>query len=360
MQIPAWLLTLLFITTTPLSYVYADDLELKDGRVLKNYRILNHSPKDAMIIHDDGADSVLLKDFPEDLRKKYGYDEEAVKAHEAEQEKATERYKEQQEKLRDENQKRMAEFEVELAERKRLKELFSQSRHYKFTITSVTEGGIIAVENRVELKESIDHDGKTTTRYHRFTSDEVYFIVDAPVINAVDGKEFSGYFTRIGTYTYTTVSGNNATAAKLIHLPHVQYGRSKPRLAPDLKEQKELLREQQRIAAEFGEQLTDEAKLRDLRSKAFHSTFTVLSVTKGGILARGAIYEIHEYTINGIKRNDPSVFPEIGLAFIVNYPSDGVIDAQKLDGLYALIGRHTYTAVSGARKTVVKLFYFEK
>ena len=59
----------------------ANDLKLVDGRVLKNYRIINHSPKDAMIIHDDGAESVLLKDFPEDLRKQYAYSDEEGEAY---------------------------------------------------------------------------------------------------------------------------------------------------------------------------------------------------------------------------------------------------------------------------------------
>lgn len=229
----------------------ADDLKLQDGRILKNYRVINHSPKDAMVIHDDGADTVLLKDFPEDLRKKYGYEEEKVKAYEAEQAKAQEKYKEHQEQRRIENQKRQAEFEEKLAEKKRLEELWSRSRYYDFTIISVTEDGILASEKEDTLETRIGDEGKLEKYHTTKDSDEIYYVIDAPVINAVDGKRFSGYCTRIGTYTYTAANGAKKIAAKLICLPHVFGGRNKAYLAPNPEEQRELFKEKEREATKY-------------------------------------------------------------------------------------------------------------
>ena len=56
------------------------DLELADGRTLKDYKVINHNAVNAMIIHEGGADTIPLELLPDDLKEKYGYNKkEAAK-----------------------------------------------------------------------------------------------------------------------------------------------------------------------------------------------------------------------------------------------------------------------------------------
>jgi hypothetical protein len=58
------------------SIVHCEDLELNNGIILKNYRIINHSAVDVMVIHDGGAENFSFELLPKEIQNEYGYKKE--------------------------------------------------------------------------------------------------------------------------------------------------------------------------------------------------------------------------------------------------------------------------------------------
>lgn len=208
------------------NFVQAEDLKLNDGRVLKNYRIINHSPKDAMVIHDGGAETVLLKDLPQKLREKYEYSEERAEAYEKQKSIEQSIYLEEQ-RLRKEKLKQ------ELEEKRRLIELRKQAERIKFKVFNVSEDGLLVLHRKWRSERvwesrralvvgngtSSIKNGYWKTVSVEVPSDEVSLIVGYPMDGVVDGQLIDGYFARIGTYSYETVEGGRATVKKFMYFP---------------------------------------------------------------------------------------------------------------------------------------------
>jgi len=208
---------------------HADDLKLTNGRVLKNYRIINHSPKDVMIIYDGGAETVLLKNLPEELREKYGYNKEKMEAYEKQKSIEDAAYRRKQEIIKEQ-------WKLEVEEKRRLKELREQAKAIRFKVKSVHEDGLLVIHRKWETREVPDTrtmgvsygDGVMRTRQELYMkkvtvevpSDEVSFVVNYPMDEVVDSQLIYGYFTRIGTYDYITVTGSKKTVKKYIYFPN--------------------------------------------------------------------------------------------------------------------------------------------
>lgn len=56
--------------------IKAADLALRDGRVLKDYKILNTSAIDAAVLHEGGLETVHFDLMPEEVQKEYSYNSE--------------------------------------------------------------------------------------------------------------------------------------------------------------------------------------------------------------------------------------------------------------------------------------------
>ncbi|WP_043585312.1 hypothetical protein [Geminisphaera colitermitum] len=77
------------------------DITLADGRVLKNAKILNHTPALAAVLHADGMSSVPLDQLPKDVQERLGYSSEKAASYTAQQEATRAKYAaEEKEKAR--------------------------------------------------------------------------------------------------------------------------------------------------------------------------------------------------------------------------------------------------------------------
>lgn len=96
-----------------LATAHCDDLQLKDGRNLKGYRIINHSAVDAIVIHEGGAENISFDLLPIDLQKKYGYDPQKAEEYLKEQIISEELKEEKEERLRERKAKWVKKLQAE-------------------------------------------------------------------------------------------------------------------------------------------------------------------------------------------------------------------------------------------------------
>lgn len=73
--------------------LFADNVKLRDGRVLENPRVLSKTPEGLEVGHSKGIIYLKFSDLPEDIQKKYNYDPAKAVDYRIKRDEAKKRYK---------------------------------------------------------------------------------------------------------------------------------------------------------------------------------------------------------------------------------------------------------------------------
>lgn len=189
--------------------VQGKDLDLKDGRVLKDYKIVNHSPNDVMVIYEEGAVSVKMKNLPDELQKKYGYNKED-----------SERYKKERERKEKE---RVKQLRAKNARRKAKRKLLEKANHMEFHVFQVYDSGFLVNKfvDDVVASSSARIGGGGNVYSYKKPGDKLYYVTGYPSSGVVEGDTIDGKFIKAGTHTYTTIIGAMKTVKKYEYLKNI-------------------------------------------------------------------------------------------------------------------------------------------
>ncbi len=177
---------------------WGDDLTLKDGRVLKNYKIHKVTPTGLVIFHDSGGLTAGPDLLPDELSKKHNLTKQSVTAAKAKQ-------KDQAAKL--------------TAKKKILDAIRESARLVRLTVFQALDDGALVkdaffykvqtkqfrTENSISIKKELACTGVLDLAYLDFDSK-----------NVVDGSELDVVVFRNGVYRYTPVEGGTNTVPKFV------------------------------------------------------------------------------------------------------------------------------------------------
>lgn len=175
--------------------LFAADLETKSGKVYKNYTIEKVTPYGLAILHDTGGATVSFSDLPDDLRAQYKEEEAEApaKIKQLEKQKQSALKRAAQEKTR-----KVAELEAEKG-----KKVFGTP----VEIIQVFDNSVLARnESDIIYITGLSTKGLVTNKA----------LTNATVTDknaAIRGAEVLVAW-RIGTYTYSTVTGGTNTVAQ--------------------------------------------------------------------------------------------------------------------------------------------------
>ena len=173
---------------------------LKDGTVLKDFRVLNESPESLMVRHSEGLENIHFERFPLEIQEKYGYDPKNIaqrqaRAQEEERQKEAERLKE--------------ETEVKI-----ITILRWEAIRAGLNIIQVLEEGVLAR----------GHGTKKISFHERFTGFDIDFenpiFLERDTEGLIDGEQISVLVMwPVGTYSYISAAGSRRTVQKFTESP---------------------------------------------------------------------------------------------------------------------------------------------
>lgn len=192
-----------------LATAHCDDLKLKNGKVLEDYRIINHSPIDATIIHKGGVENIPFKLLPDELQEKYGYQKQDAEKYQKE---SAKKEKENAERYQAQLEKRRAK-QIQIEQERKLLE---KATPMEFHVFQVYDRGLLVndIVHRAVASPLARIGAGGNVASFKARGDKLFFVEGYPSGKVVDGDRIKGLFIEDGIYTYTTSRGSPKTVKK--------------------------------------------------------------------------------------------------------------------------------------------------
>ena len=186
------IIALLFIASS----LYAEDLKTQDGTVYKNATITTVTAAYVSVMHDDGTARLMLRNLPEELQKKYGYDPNKAAQHMTAE----------------------AQAQQNAAQQRQLAEFDRLSLIVDGTISQVTDDGVFfrgsaytATTSQSTTRLSDGSDSTTTTTKAKSLGSTGLIFIAGATIGVTDGKPWTGRVWPAGSYRYESVGAGTKT-----------------------------------------------------------------------------------------------------------------------------------------------------
>jgi hypothetical protein len=178
----------------------ADDIRTRDGKVYKNATITTVTPAYVSITYSEGVARVMLRDLPEELQKKYGYDSEK-----ATQQLTAEAHAYDEAALQ-------AKIDTSLADFDKL------ALYVDGQVSQVPEGGILFKGSAYRFQSSEWSQRSKSGEVFIHGNTEKALVGDTGLIfiagsfpGVVDGDRWAGQIWPAGTYKYESVGAGTKT-----------------------------------------------------------------------------------------------------------------------------------------------------
>lgn len=197
MKITTILMLLLALVASAAEDKY-EELTTKSGKTFKSVVVRTVTPSELRIMHESGMAGIKLGDLPEELQKKYGYDPEKAKEHQANEDK----------KLRANEQalaRELAAHANQESKKEAQKEAEKQAVRLRGEIRQVTKDGLLIYAHYGNERMPVYDAGKNRPDLYK---EDFALLIGHPNQNSkVDDDWFDVDAVLVGIHEYQTVLG---------------------------------------------------------------------------------------------------------------------------------------------------------